>query len=186
MKKLIFTVLALLLCTACLAGCANKPTPKEAFAFGYRIDEATAKQGERVAITVTVTNISGKDYTYTGAHSDYRADARLHSFDSEGEIDKVINHEPAASTTDVGTRVVKDGETSSATYYFNIPEDADCTYYTIYISCFGYGREIKDILLVEKNETGLDTNVAEGEKNDADSVTAEDESEVVVVCRAMN
>lgn len=169
MKKLIFTALALLLCAACLAGCANKPTPKEAFAFGYRIDEATVKQGERVAITVTVTNISGKDYTYTGAYSDYRADARLHSFDSEGEIDKVINHEPAASTTDVGKRVVKDGETSSATYYFNIPEDADCTYYTIYISCFGYGREIKDILLVEKNETGLDGNVAEGDKNEANS-----------------
>lgn len=165
MKKIIVVTVALLLCAVCLAGCAvflpNEPTADGNFAFGYQIDKTTAEQGERIAITVTVTNISGKDYTYTGSYSDYRADARLHSFDSDGEIDKVINHEPSASTTDIGKRVVKDGESLSATYYFNIPENADCTYYTIYISCFGYGREIKDVIRVVEKQGETTTTVPE-------------------------
>lgn len=150
MKKITIVVLALLVIATCLFGCNNAcdDVEQETFAFGYHIDNIEFEQGERIAITATVINISGEDYTYTGAYTDFRPNVRLHSFDDDGEIDKVINHEPVESTDDIGDRVIKDGQTVTYTYYFNIPEDAYCTDYAIYISCFGYGREIKDAIKV--------------------------------------
>lgn len=153
MKKITIVVLALIFATTCLFGCNNAQDGEERspFAFGYQIDKTEVEQGERIAITATVTNVSGEDYTYTGAYTDFRPNVRLHSFDDDGEIDKVINHEPVESTDDIGDHVIKDGQTVTYTYYFDIPEDAYCTDYAIFISCFGYGREIKDaVKVVEK------------------------------------
>ena len=157
MKKIMMSAISLILCAMFFTGCTaflpNEPTTDENFAYGYSISKSEAKQGELVTVTATVTNISGKDYTYTGASSDCRPEVRLHSFKPDGEIDKVINHEPAPSTDDVGEHVLKDGEILSYTYSFKIPDDAFCADYGIYISCFGYGREIKDVLkVVEKND----------------------------------
>lgn len=153
MKKTLIIILAFVLATTCFVGCGNAHGGGEndIFAFGYQIDKTEVEQGERIAITATATNVSGKDYTYTGAYTDFRPNVRLHSFGDDGEINKVINHEPVESTDDIGDHVVNDGETVTYTYYFDIPEDAYCTRYAIYISCFGYDREIKDaIKVVEK------------------------------------
>ena len=113
MKKIITSTIWLIMCAMIFVSCTtflpNEPTTDENFAYGYQISKSEARQGELVTVTATVTNISGKDYTYTGASSDCRPEVRLNSFKPDGEIDKVINHEPVPSTDDVGEHVLKDG-----------------------------------------------------------------------------
>ena len=92
------------------------------FGFSYSISDEDVNRGERIGITVTLTNQTGKTYAYTGATSIFRAQVKLYTATENGEYS--VPCEPVPDTDDVGEQEIENGESRSFTFYFSIPSDA--------------------------------------------------------------
>lgn len=100
------------------------------FGFSYSIYEGNGNHGERIGITVTLTNQTGESYKYTGSESQFRARVKL--FTMNGDTEYTVPLEPIADTDDIGEHKVKAGESRSFTFYFNIPSDAPLGVYNLW------------------------------------------------------
>ena len=127
MKKLIAFGLALV-CVLGLIGCddtrnkQNDLSETAAFGFAYKRIEGIFARGERVGLSVELTNQQNESYVWTGAQTNYRASVKL--ICNNGGAEYSILPEPVADTDDIATHVVMSGETRSCDYYFIIPADA--------------------------------------------------------------
>ena len=92
------------------------------FGFSYSISDENVNRGERIGITVKLTNQTGKTYAYAGSTSHFRAQVKLYVTTENGEYS--IPYEPIPDTDDVGEHEIINGESRSFTFYFNIPSDA--------------------------------------------------------------
>ncbi len=102
------------------------------FELTYKSDQAVYLVGETVKITATVTNISGRTYTYVGCESDYRPYVWLYPVLDDGSFGEPLEHFPIPSTTDAPSKHrVKNGEIGSVTFEFPLPEDARVGKYTV-------------------------------------------------------
>ena len=143
MKKLLFFLLVLALCLPILAGC--KPLDAEdheMFDLSYTVEKQAYARGEQIAITTTVTNISGKNYVYEGSETSFNAWPRLYCTVGSEQI--ALKHEPIAMTEDLMEHVIADGQSSSMTFYYTVPKDALCGEYSLSLS---YRGAIKDFPL---------------------------------------
>ena len=131
-----FSALFLLIClvAALLYGCAEK---EYTFAFSVELRDPDTREvitevarGDRIEVAVTVTNASGRAYEYVGAASGFNADVILSMTEQSYEYRLV--HEPIAETADKNPHRIEDGESSTRSYYFTIPEDAPSGEYVLY------------------------------------------------------
>lgn len=100
------------------------------FGFSYSIDEGNGDRGERIGITVKLTNQTGESYTYTGSESQFRARVKL--FTMNGNTEYSVPLEPVPDTDDIGEHEIKAGESRSFIFYFNIPSDAPLGVYNLW------------------------------------------------------
>ena len=100
------------------------------FGFSYSVYEGNGGHGERIGITVTLTNQTGESYTYTGSESQFRARVKL--FTMNGNTEYSVPLEPVPDTDDIGEHEIKAGESRSFTFYFNIPSDAPLGVYNLW------------------------------------------------------
>ena len=144
MKKYLLCILVAVIVIMSLASCGKQPQ----FSFSYDIEEREYKAGDCIVIQATITNTSGKSYRYTGAFSDFNPEISLYYISKNNEKLGHIEYEPRAMTTDYNQHVIADGESSTTTYYFNVPEDAACTEYSITLSYKGMQQEFAGVLRV--------------------------------------
>lgn len=150
MKKLLFFFLILALCLPILAGC--KPLDaedQEMFDFSYTVEKQAYARGERIAITTTVTNVSGKNYVYEGSETEFNAWPRLYC--TVGSEQVALEHEPVAMTEDLNEHVISDGQSSSMTFYYTVPKDALCGEYSLSLSFRGASGDFPSVLTVYDN-----------------------------------
>ncbi len=102
-----------------LTGCDKTPFRDFSFSYEIKTEQQEVSRGDRVYITVTLTNDSDFAYIYKGTFSDFDAHERLYC---KGYI---IWCEPYPVTDD-GPRVhfIKPHQSSSRTYCYIIPDDA--------------------------------------------------------------
>ena len=100
------------------------------FGFSYSIYEGNGNHGERIGITVTLTNQTGEIYKYTGSESQFRARVKL--FTMNGDTEYTVPLEPIPDTDDIGEHQIGAGESRSFTFYFNIPSDAPLGVYNLW------------------------------------------------------
>ena len=157
MKRLLVLVLALLYVLIAV-GCRKQqpdkhdPSSNQAesgqFAFSYRMEKKAYQAGECVEIKATVTNISGRDYVYTGSYSEFSPEASLYYLSDDNEKLGYIEHEPQPMTNDMNRHVIANGESRTATYHFVLPEGVEHTEYSITLSYKGEKREFVNVLYV--------------------------------------
>ena len=137
MKKLIAFILTLV-CVLGLVGCnttqdkQNDLSETTDFAFAYKHIAGTFACGERVGLSVELTNQQNESYVWTGSQSNYRARVKLICNNSGAEYS--ISPEPIPDTDDMSTHEVKEGETRSFDFYFTIPADAVSGKYSLVCS----------------------------------------------------
>ena len=119
-----------------------------AFAFSYELEKTQYARGETVRIKATVTNASGKDYEYTGSSTEFFSSVSLYWTWQGDEKGGVIEHDPIAITDDYTKMTIKDGEGGSRIFTFVIPEDAECTDYSITLAYGGESKEFPGVLTV--------------------------------------
>lgn len=125
-----------------LAGCASKYT----FAFSYKLDKNEYGKGDRAELSATIKNESGATYKYIGASSDFTPTVYLYC---EGGADKYeISIESPPSTTDVGTFTIKDGESVTRYFYFDIPSDAPTGEYSLKMSYLNNEAVFENVLTI--------------------------------------
>ena len=124
MKRLMAFVLTLI-CVLSMIGCrpqqpdgrdpASDPSEAGQFSFSYQLEKKAYHMGERIEIRATITNNTGKDYTYTGSYSEFSPEVSLYYISDSGERIGHIEHEPRAMTEDMNKHVIADGESRTAT-----------------------------------------------------------------------
>ena len=137
MRKIILCCI-LILTFVFLSGCGRS---SDRFTFSYEISTEEVSRGDRISITVTLTNDSDLMYIYKGGVSSFSAHERLYC---NGYIIRSIS-----ADTDDGSRIhfVKPHQSSSRTFVYVIPDDApngdynlrvgyessEATYYKVFI-----------------------------------------------------
>ena len=116
-KKILSFILVIIVLL--LTGCDKTPLRDFSFSYEVKTEQEEVSRGDRVYITVTVTNDSALPYMYEGSSSDFNAHERLYC---KGYI---IWCEPYPVTED-GERVhlIQPHQSSSRTYGYVIPDDA--------------------------------------------------------------
>ena len=130
-----------------LAG-ASDQTDAAAFSFSYKLEKTEYRAGDRIAIEVTVTNTSGKGYSYTGSSSGFCPAISLYYFSGDNEKLGHIKHEPYPMTDDYVKHVILDGMSGTGTYYFTVPQDAVCAEYSITLSYQGVAKDFVGVLCI--------------------------------------
>ena len=150
MKKLsillifVLILVALVSCEGIGSDFAQEPSEEDRdFAFSYSIEKTEFVRGETINITATVINASGHDYVYTGSSSGFFPSISLYWIHNGTEKGGIIECDPICITTDVVVKRIKHGEGGSIVYSFKIPDDAECTDYSITL---GYGKDSKEFL----------------------------------------
>ena len=98
------------------------PANKDDFGFSFKMIEGSFVRGERVGLSIDLTNQMNESYVWTGAESNYRASVML--ICKNGATEFTISPEPIPDTDDMSEHEVAAGESRSFDYYFNIPADA--------------------------------------------------------------
>ena len=148
MKKFIALVLALV-CVLSLVGCNNTPKnqndPSETvdFGFAYKHIEGTFAYGERVGLSVELTNQQNESYVWTGSQSNYRARVKL--ICNNGGTEYSISSESIPDTDDMSTHEVKAGEARSFDFYFTIPADAVSGKYSLVCNFEGSTQTFENV-----------------------------------------
>lgn len=158
MKRTLLVFLALMFCFSAFAGCTESNTEDLKFEFSYEIKESTYLRGEKISITATVKNVSGKTYRYTGCSgNDFIPQISLHT--GSGEEQYSILPDPIVLPTDVVEKKVKNGESGSIVYSFQIPDDAKFGRYSITLSFGESKQEFVNVLKItevtSQNDTGI-------------------------------
>ena len=123
-------------------------TAAEAHTFSYRLTETAVSKGDRVCITVTVTNASSAVYTYTGSSSGYRPRAVLYcTLNGERYI---LQCEPIPENDDIGTFEIQPGGSRSVNLYYPIPDAAPSGSYTLELSYGDFCEVFPDVLTVSE------------------------------------
>ena len=123
-------------------------TAPEAHTFSYRLTETAASKGDRVCITVTVTNASSAVYTYTGSSSGYRPRAVLYC--SLNGKRYALQCEPIPVNDDIGTFEIQPGGSRSVNLYYPIPDAAPSGSYTLELSYGDFCEVFHDVLTVSE------------------------------------
>ncbi|MBQ8408247.1 MAG: hypothetical protein IJY39_05225 [Clostridia bacterium] len=147
MKRFLLAVFMLALCLTALAGC--KPEDAELFEFSYTLEKQAYARGEQIAITTTITNVSGKNYVYEGSETEFNAWLTLYCTVGGEKI--VLEHEPVTMTDDLNKHIISNGQGSSLTFYYNVPKDALCGEYSLTLSYSGKSQEFPFALTVYDN-----------------------------------
>lgn len=121
------------------------------YQFSYEVERTDYRRGESLVIEVTLTNISGQDYAYTGAYGDYYPVAELYYKDADGK--QVVQCSPETYSSDTkkdetGDYVIKNNEGRTRSYYYVIPEHAPLGEYDIEISYNGKAVIIEAVIMV--------------------------------------
>ena len=155
----------------------SEPIVASDFAFECYIYSQTGESkktfaiGDRIKIVTKLTNV-GKDHTYVGAETDFRADIFLYI--DLGDDILVIYPEPVASTEDYMPHVINSGESRTQDYYFVIPEDAKLGWYTAKLSYRGVGVKIADAIYIaaegEEESSGEKSPIQEDNTTDYPTV----------------
>ncbi|MGN1154848.1 MAG: hypothetical protein ACI4TK_01585 [Agathobacter sp.] len=121
------------------------------YQFGYEMSQTTCRRGEKLAIKVTLTNISGEEQHYSGKYSDYNALVKLFFQDKEGiHIMQCMPMSYKEDNTEAGEYVVESMESRSKTYYYMIPDYAPVGEYHLELSYDGDATIYRDVLRVTK------------------------------------
>ncbi len=122
------------------------------FEFSYEIEKREFLRGEEIKIKAIVKNISGKVQRYTGCSSyDYFPHLELYWLTDSGEVGGMLHSEPMMFPADVVEKTIKKGELGSHTYTFLIPNDAECTDYSITLSRGGESCTFENILRISQD-----------------------------------
>lgn len=158
MKRLFLIFMVM---TFILVGCAGTPleedpvnssddtndvdvSPNDAdFGFSYKIVSENIERGERVRISVELTNQQSVSYAWEGPYSVFRAAVTLVCVSGDNRFS--ISPEPVADTDDFGAYEIASGEKRSANYHFNIPTDAPLGSYSLICSFEGTECEFMDV-----------------------------------------
>ncbi len=112
------------------------------FGFSYNITEGSFVRGERVGISVALTNQKNGSYVWTGSESNYRASVRLICKDGDTES-FICLPELIPDTDDMTEHEMVAGETRTFDYYFTLPANAASGEYSL--ECrFGNSAETFD------------------------------------------
>ncbi|MDD6800384.1 MAG: hypothetical protein PUE85_08230 [Firmicutes bacterium] len=163
--KRIFSILLIL--TFLLTGCTVLPSEKESdssyddttdmgiqqiddadFGFSYQVMSDSVERGERVRISVDLTNQQNVSYAWEGPYSFFRANVKLVCVDSDNSF--TLSPEPTADTDDFGKHEIAPGEKRSFSYYFNIPADAELGSYSLICSFGETVKEFKHVFELDK------------------------------------
>lgn len=126
MKKTIAFAFVLV-CALSLVGCSSNREQLEGsqtndFEFSFQVIEGAFSRGERVGLSVDLTNETSESYEWEGSQSHFRARVKL--ICTDGDTEYVISPEPIPDTDDMSKHEVGAGETRSFDFYFTIPIDA--------------------------------------------------------------
>lgn len=127
---------------------ASDQTDAAAFSFSYKLEKTEYRAGDRIAIEVTITNTSGKGYSYTGSSSGFCPAISLYYISGDNEKLGHIEHEPYPMTDDYVKYVILDGMSGTGTYYFTVPQDAVCAEYSITLSYQGVAKDFVGVLRI--------------------------------------
>lgn len=130
-KRIVFFALAVILIFN--VGCDRSSS--DSFGFSYSIGQGEITKGGRIEITVTLTNSSHKEYSYSGSESDFRAEVKL--FCKNGATEYIVPAEPVPSSDDVGEHTVAPQESRAFTFYFSIPDTAPSGDYNLSVAYQG-------------------------------------------------
>jgi len=140
MKRIIqigFLILAITLLASLCMGCNQKDDEKTFnetdFAFQYYAKEQVYQKGARIELKAELINDSDNRHRYYGIYSDFNASSTLYCV-VDGE-EYHIPYEDLVFTDDApSTKLVDAHQSSTRTYYFNIPEDAPSGEYHLRLS----------------------------------------------------
>lgn len=113
-----------------------EPLPKREF-----------RRGETFTVTTCVTNISGKDLTYSAVINSYYPTIELHSQDG-GEVSAKITPEPIDTVSGAEEFTAKAGQVGKKTFTFIIPEDATPGVYSITLNYRGDVCTYNDAIII--------------------------------------
>ncbi len=150
MKRILLTVIAIALCLSVFSSCGSIADSDNAkFDFSFEVEKDKYVRGETVKITATVTNISGRTHRYVGCSgNDFIPSIELYTDTQDNEQKYFIPCDPLVFPTDVVNKKVKNGESGSTVYEFNIPDDAKLGNYSITLSYGEDKKEFADILSI--------------------------------------
>lgn len=106
------------------------------------------RRGETFTITTCVTNISGKDLTYSAVINSYYPTLELHSQSENAEVSAIINPEPIDTVSGSEEFTAKAGQVGKKTFTFIIPEDAVSGVYSIDLNYRGNVCTYKDAIVI--------------------------------------
>lgn len=105
------------------------------------------RRGEFFTLTACVTNISGKDLTYSAVINSYYPTVELHSQDGDG-VSAVINPEPIDTVSGSEEFTAKAGQVGRKTFTFIIPEDAAAGVYSVTLNYRGNVCTYRDAIVI--------------------------------------
>ena len=117
------------------------------FGFAFKLVEGTFARGERICLSVVLTNQQNESYVWTGPQSHYRARVKL--VNNNGTDEYTISPEPIPDTDDMGDYQVPSNEARSFEYYFCIPSDAVSGAYSLICSFDTSSQTFNDVFNLE-------------------------------------
>ena len=127
---------------------AEIPVEDADFGFSYKVVSERVEKGERIQISVELTNQQGKSYSWEGPYSAFRADVTLVCV--IGDDSFIISPEPIADTDDIGSYEIAAGGKRSADFYFTIPANAPLGSYSLICSFRGTKREFVNVFELDR------------------------------------
>ena len=106
------------------------------------------RRGETFTITTCVTNISGKDLTYSAVINSYYPTIELYCNIDGGKVKSKIEHEEVETYSGFDEFTAKAGQVGSYTYTFILPADATLGTYDVTLSYRGVSETFMDVLVV--------------------------------------
>ncbi len=114
-----------------------EPLPKREF-----------RRGESFTITTCVTNISGKDLTYSAVINSYYPTVELHCQSEDGEMSAIIKPFPIDTVSGSEEFTAKAGQVGKKTFTFIIPKDAAPGPYSITLNYRGNVCTYNDAIII--------------------------------------
>lgn len=106
------------------------------------------RRGEFFKITTSVTNISGKDLTYSAVINSYYPTVELHCQSEDAEVSAIINPEPIDTVSGSEEFTAKAGQVGKKTFTFIIPEDAAAGVYSVTLNYRGNVCTYRDAIVI--------------------------------------
>jgi hypothetical protein len=101
------------------------------FGMSFKYSEGSFTRGEVMLLDITLINNTGKTYAWTGSSSVFHpTNVKLWCVKEDGQKYR-IPHRSLPDTEDICYNEVKNGESYTRTYVFDIPEDAPAGDYTL-------------------------------------------------------